>query len=195
MWEHFKASHPDMEHMVVLEQDMIVKPGWLGDMLAVMEAKPSAGIVCWPQFTTCRPDAEGEVKEVGGGATLHRMKLLEQTGGWDEQFFMFRFDSWICLLAKTFGWKTYVVTKYAHRKRGYNAAKDGVEHRRPHRAVKSYPAWQEEQIKSHALYKRLVKAHGLEAHDPTPAWPWPARREGANWIVRRGGATFTIPAE
>ena len=195
MWEFFKANHPDMKHMAVLDQDMIVKPGWLGDMLSVMESKPSAGIVCWPQFTTCRPDDEGEVKEVGGGATLHRMELLEQTGGWDERFFMFRFDSWICLLAKSSGWKTCVVTKYGRRKRGYNASKDGVEHRHPHRAVRSYPAWREEQVKSHALYKRLVKAHHLEASDPTPSWPWPARREGSNWIVQRGGNTFTVPAE
>lgn len=188
MWKVIKNKLPHTKYFVTLDQDMYVKPGWLQDMIDAITVNTKIGIVSWPQFTKQKVHKNGEVLAAGAGATLYRMRTLANTNGWEPGFLMYRFDTWICLLAKKFGWKTHVVTKYIEtQKKGYNASGVGVMHRHPHKGIVRCKTWQEEQVKSHHLFKKLIHKHGLNAYDRTPLWPWPAKRLGLDhWEVRRG---------
>jgi glycosyltransferase involved in cell wall biosynthesis len=188
MWEMIKKELPRTKYFVTLDQDMYVKKGWLADMMQAMGGNTKIGIVSWPQFTKQDVQRNGEVLAAGAGATLYRMRTLDDTKGWEPGFLMYRFDTWICLLAKKFGWKTHVVTKYIEtQKKGYNASDVGVMHRHPHKGIVRCSTWQEEQVKSHHLFKKLINKHKLSAYDRTPLWPWSAKRLGPDhWEVRRG---------
>ena len=189
IWTALTDAVPDMKYLAILDQDVKVKADWLSDMVETMESDAAVGIVGWPQFTKQKPDFAGYVPEVMGATVLFRTATLKETGGWDPRFFMYRFDTWMSLLARYHNWKTKVVMRYYGS--GYRNVRErlkesrGVEHVHMHRGILRYPYWREEQVKSAILYNQLVKEHGLQDINPFGEWPdgWRVRAHGKNRIV------------
>ena len=198
MRKKLEEAIPGMEYMMVLDQDMVVKSDWLKDMLDTIESDPKVGMVSWPHFTKQTPDKNGYVSEVGAGATLHRTEMLRETGGWDPRFFMYRFDSWMSLLAKHHGWSTKVVMRYYEGfKNNIERIREtrGIHHVSMHRGIRLYSKWQQAQVHSAILFNELIKKHGLEKINPFNEWPdgWRVKKFGPNrTLFKLGGGDNAV---
>jgi GT2 family glycosyltransferase len=108
-------------YVAILNPDTEPQPGWLGGLVAALDADPAIGLatsrivldsdrdrinacgmdVHIAGFTTCRglgeaADRHGspaEVAAVSGAAFIIRRDLLERIGGFDDEFFMYMEDT------------------------------------------------------------------------------------------------------
>ena len=118
--------------LATLNDDAIASPEWLGELVAVIESRPDAGM-CASQvrlLETGRIDsagmlicADGSSKQRGhlerpeeyqrqeevllpsGSAALYRRAMLDEIGGFDEDFFLYCEDTDLGLRAQWAGWK------------------------------------------------------------------------------------------
>jgi GT2 family glycosyltransferase len=121
--------------MAILNQDLVVDPGWLEEMARVAAAHPEAGafgskIMLFEQrdhFHSAgdlygsdgipvnrgvwqkdegQYDQAGEVFGACGGAAVYRRRLLDEIGGFDETFFMYCEDVDLAWRQQLAGWRT-----------------------------------------------------------------------------------------
>jgi GT2 family glycosyltransferase len=118
--------------LAVLNDDAIAAPQWLGGLLDVIESRPDAGmcasqvrllgsgqidsagmLICADgsskQRGHLRPPEEyrrpEEVLLPSGSAALYRRAMLDEVGGFDEDFFLYCEDTDLGLRARWAGWK------------------------------------------------------------------------------------------
>jgi GT2 family glycosyltransferase len=130
----FRAS--SAPYLATLNDDAVADPGWLAALVSALEARPDAGM-CASQvrlFGEHRLDsagmlmaADGSSKQRGqgrppedfpvaeeallpsGSAALYRRPMLEQLGGFDDDFFLYCEDTDLGLRARWAGWKCLYV--------------------------------------------------------------------------------------
>jgi GT2 family glycosyltransferase len=124
--------------LAVLNDDTVAHPDWLGRLVGAMERRPDVGM-CAPQVRLARTDlldsagmlvaADGSSKQRGHGqpardfdreeevlfpsacAALYRRAMIEQIGGFDEDFFLYSEDTDLGLRARWAGWKCLYVPR------------------------------------------------------------------------------------
>lgn len=140
--------------VAVLNDDTVAHPDWLGRLVEAIERRPDAGM-CAPQIRLARTDlldsagmlvaADGSSKQRGHGrparefdreeevlcpsacAALYRRAMIEQIGGFDEDFFLYSEDTDLGLRARWAGWKCLYVPQAI------------VEHRYSHTSGRASP--------------------------------------------------------
>jgi GT2 family glycosyltransferase len=123
-------------YVATLNDDAVAQPGWLAALVAALEARPDAGM-CASQvrlFGETRLDSAGmlvardgsskqrghgrtpedfpvteEVLMASGSAALYRRRMLEEIGGFDDDFFLYCEDTDLGLRARWAGWKCLYV--------------------------------------------------------------------------------------
>ena len=123
-------------YVATLNDDAVADPGWLAALVRAMEARPDVGM-CAAQvrlFGEGRLDSaamliarDGSSKQRGhgrlpeafpeleetlmpsGSAALYRRRMLEETGGFDDEFFLYCEDTDLGLRARWAGWKCLYV--------------------------------------------------------------------------------------
>lgn len=129
------AKSSSAEFVAALNDDAAPRPGWLGALLRAAEASPAAGM--WASAVLLAPDSldsagmllygDGSSKQRGhrrkpdgfsrseevlapsGSAALFRRRMLEETGGFDDGFFLYCEDTDLALRAQWAGWKCVYV--------------------------------------------------------------------------------------
>jgi GT2 family glycosyltransferase len=119
-------------YVAALNDDAAPHPGWLAALVSAMDARPDAGM-CASQVRLYGEDAldsagmlvcgDGSSKQRGhgrpprffpvpeevllpsGSAALYRRAMLEQIGGFDEDFFLYCEDTDLGLRARWAGWR------------------------------------------------------------------------------------------
>jgi GT2 family glycosyltransferase len=119
-------------YLATLNDDAVAHPGWIEALVAAIERRPDAGM-CASQvrlFGEHRLDSAGmlvaldgsskqrgqgrppedfpvaeEVLMPSGSAALYRRTMLEQIGGFDDEFFLYCEDTDVGLRARWAGWK------------------------------------------------------------------------------------------
>jgi GT2 family glycosyltransferase len=123
-------------YLATLNDDAVPHPGWLAALISAMEARPDAGM-CASQVRLYGEDAldsagmlvsgDGSSKQRGharppkffpvteevlfpsGSAALYRRAMLEQIGGFDDDFFLYCEDTDLGLRARWAGWRCIYV--------------------------------------------------------------------------------------
>ena len=123
-------------YVATLNDDAVAHPGWLDALVAALEARPDAGM-CASQvrlFGEPRLDSAGmlvardgsskqrghgrppedfpvaeEVLMPSGSAALYRRAMLDEIGGFDDDFFLYCEDTDLGLRARWAGWKCLYV--------------------------------------------------------------------------------------
>lgn len=142
------------EYVALFNNDAVAQKDWLKNLLAAMESSKKTGIVTGKFMQSDRKtiDSTGEIMRrngmphprgrdevdtgqynVGeqvfaatGGASLYRIKMLEQIGLFDEKFFAYLEDVDISFRAQLAGWKVYYEPKaIAYHKVGGTSSKLG----------------------------------------------------------------------
>ena len=137
--------------LATLNDDAVAEPRWLDEMLAIMEAKPDVGM-CASQVRLAGRDqldsagmlicADGSSKQRGhlasprdfgreeevllpsGSAALYRREMLDQIGGFDEDFFLYCEDTDLGLRGRWAGWKCwYAPQAVAHHHYSHTAGR------------------------------------------------------------------------
>jgi GT2 family glycosyltransferase len=163
---------PDAEYLVVMDQDVEVKPGWLRMMVATANANTDAGIIAWPLANRYREvTTTGVVSEVASVCNLHRIRPLltaqERWGGpWEERMFMHKFDSLICQRMNQLGYRTYLVLDLYKPHVCWPDQPALIAHHHPHAGVHRNPHWKKIFERSKALYARLQKQEGWREWTP-----------------------------
>jgi GT2 family glycosyltransferase len=119
-------------YLATLNDDAVAHPGWLAALVAALDARPDVGM-CASQvrlFGEPRLDSAGmlvardgsskqrghsrppedfpvteEVLMPSGSAALYRRRMLEEIGGFDDDFFLYCEDTDLGLRARWAGWK------------------------------------------------------------------------------------------
>lgn len=126
----------DAEYIAVLNDDAAAEPAWLAELTRALDAEPRAGMAaCEVALAgTDRLDSaamllcgdgsskqRGHGKPVGsfrkkegalapsGSAAMYRRTMLEDTGGFDEAFFLYCEDTDLALRAQWAGWRCLYV--------------------------------------------------------------------------------------
>lgn len=127
---HSSASR----YCAVLNDDAVPCPRWLESLIAALEANPQAGMAAsqirlagagtidsagmviaadGSSLQRAHRDAQsppaGEVLLPSGCAALYRREVIQQTGGFDEEFFLYCEDTDLGLRAQRFGWSCVYV--------------------------------------------------------------------------------------
>ena len=130
-WRHSRAPY-----LATLNDDATPDPGWLAALLDAIEAHPDAGM-CASQVRLAgratldsagmlvardgsskqrgqlaSPEAFSDMQEVllpSGSAALYRRALIEEIGGFDDDFFLYCEDTDLGLRARWAGWKCLYV--------------------------------------------------------------------------------------
>ncbi len=128
---NFACRDSRSEFVAALNDDAIVDPGWLAALVAAADSQPRAGM--WASCVRLsdgeldsagmllygdgsskqrghrRPPGEfaaaAEVLMPSGSAALYRRAMLEQVGGFDEDFFLYCEDTDLGLRAQWAGWQ------------------------------------------------------------------------------------------
>jgi GT2 family glycosyltransferase len=122
--------------LATLNDDAIADPHWLEELLAVMESMPDVGMCASQVRLAGRKEldsagmlicADGSSKQRGhlaspgeysrggealapsGSAALYRRAMLDEIGGFDEDFFLYCEDTDLGLRARWAGWKCWYV--------------------------------------------------------------------------------------
>jgi GT2 family glycosyltransferase len=160
--------------LATLNDDTVAHPGWIEALLRAAEARPDAGM-CASQIRLTgegRLDSAGmlmcpdgsskqrghlqapekfaspeEVLLPSACAALYRRKMLEETGGFDEDFFLYSEDTDLGLRARWAGWKClYVPEAVVEHRYSYSAGRASplkayyVERNRLFVIAKNFPA-------------------------------------------------------
>ena len=172
MNQGFQASAAP--YLAALNDDAVAHPGWLEALVSAMEVRPDTGM-CASQvrffgerfldsagMLVARdgsskqrghgkppedfPEAE-ETLFPSGSAALYRRAMLEDIGGFDDQFFLYCEDTDLGLRARWAGWKCrYVPEAVAEHHYSYSAGRASpvkayyVERNRLFVLVKNFPA-------------------------------------------------------
>ena len=161
-------------YVATLNDDAVAHPDWLAAIVSALHARPDAGM-CASQvrlFGEPRLDSAGmlvardgsskqrghgrrpedfpvleEVLMASGSAALYRRSMLEDTGGFDDSFFLYCEDTDLGLRARWAGWKCLYVPQavvehhYSHSAGGASPLKAYfVERNRLFVLVKNFPA-------------------------------------------------------
>jgi GT2 family glycosyltransferase len=160
-------------YIAALNDDAVAAPGWLDALIAAMKRDPragmcasrvrlqgtdrldSAGMLLYADGTSKqrgqgRPASEydrpEEVLMPSGSAALYRRAMLEETGWFDEEFFLYCEDTDLGLRARWAGWKCLYVPeaevehRYSHSTGAASPLKAYyVERNRLRVVVKNYP--------------------------------------------------------
>jgi GT2 family glycosyltransferase len=125
-------SQSSSPFLAILNDDAIASPQWLGELLDVIESRPDVGM-CASQVRLLESGqidsagmlicADGSSKQRGhfrapgeycrreevllpsGSAALYRRAMLDEIGGFDEDFFLYCEDTDLGLRARWAGWK------------------------------------------------------------------------------------------
>lgn len=183
IYHEFLKRHPDAEYLAIIDQDIEVQPGWLGDMLEVAGKHEDCGVVAWPQaYRLKHPPVDGVVSEVASMCNLHALKPLKEVeekwgGPFDEQFFFHKFDSLICQRLNQLGYRTRLVMKYYRHGVRWERQAGGIVHHHPHQGVRRNPRCNQIIKKSKRLYAQLQRREGWKnwyPAQPAEAAPAPA---------------------
>jgi len=161
--------------LATLNDDAVADPHWIEEMLAVMESRPDVGM-CASQVRLAGRDAldsagmlicaDGSSKQRGhlvspsvyfrseetllpsGSAAVYRRAVLDEIGGFDENFFLYCEDTDLGLRARWAGWKCwYAPQAVAHHHYSHTAGRATplkayyVERNRLFLLVKNFPFW------------------------------------------------------
>jgi GT2 family glycosyltransferase len=126
------CSSSQSSFLATLNDDTVATPRWLEELLATMESRPDAGmcasqvrlmgreqldsagmLICGDGSSKQRghlasPDEYRRQEEVlapSGSAALYRRAMLDEVGGFDEDFFLYCEDTDLGLRARWAGWK------------------------------------------------------------------------------------------
>jgi GT2 family glycosyltransferase len=127
------AVERDAKYVALLNNDAVAERGWLGHLVKFLDDNPKAGIVTskileaggekldstgdiYTTWGLPYPRGRGEednkqydkqtwVFGASGGASLYRIKMLDQIGLFDEDFFAYFEDGDISFRAQLAGWK------------------------------------------------------------------------------------------
>jgi glycosyltransferase involved in cell wall biosynthesis len=166
IYHEFLKRHPNAEYLVIIDQDIEVRPNWLVDMIAVAEQYEGCGIVAWPQAYRLKPQpVGGVVSEVASMCNLHTiqtLKAVEATWGgpFDERFFFHKFDSLICQRLNQLNYQTRLVMKYYRRGVKCALQAGGIVHHHPHQGVRRHPQYKQIIRQSKQLYANLQRREG-----------------------------------
>ncbi|MDZ4814692.1 MAG: glycosyltransferase family 2 protein [Verrucomicrobiota bacterium] len=135
-----EALKAGASHILVINPDCEVESGFLGPLLEVMERNPDAGVVCpmildretgkvqafggtgslsSGRFHRAHHDSSPETFEHGtisetyfppGACFLVRREVLEELGGFDENFFLYNEDVDFGIRTRKAGWKIFAVS-------------------------------------------------------------------------------------
>jgi GT2 family glycosyltransferase len=173
IWRWMTNKIPDMRYLVIMDQDVVCLKGWLDDMLELMEARRNAGIIAWPCANMGdRPVREdGCISKAASVCNLHLVEAIEAVGGWDETFFMYRFDSLFADRTNNAGYRTYVQMKYYRPGVAWKKQTGGIIHDHPHQGIKRNPRWQKLREESDSYYRRVMSEEGWVEFDPMSEAP------------------------
>jgi GT2 family glycosyltransferase len=162
-------------YLATLNDDAMAHPQWLDALVGAIERRPDVGM-CASQVRLFGEDGldsagmlvcrDGSSKQRGrgkrpedfpvteevlfpsGSAALYRRELLDQTGGFDEHFFLYCEDTDLGLRARWAGWKClYVAQAVVEHRYSHSAGRASplkayyVERNRLFVLLKNYPAW------------------------------------------------------
>lgn len=169
IFEYFRNHSPGLEFLVIMDQDVRVLPKWLEDMLELSLARKNAGIVAWPCANMGnRPvRRDGCISKAASVCNLHRMQSIVDVGGWDPNFFMYRFDSLFADRLNNAGWRSYIQMKYFQPGVDWDKQNGGgIIHDHPHEGIKRNPNWQKLRAQSDRYYRELMQREGWGEFDP-----------------------------
>jgi GT2 family glycosyltransferase len=133
---NFALPHVNGDYIVVLNQDMVVEPGWLNQPVSLLEASPEVGAVSPMMVLYDSPDLINSlgqnvhvtglgfnrwlghpradagntpfpVSGIHGGAFVIRRTILDQIGGWDDTGFLYHEDVELSWLLHVTGSEIY----------------------------------------------------------------------------------------
>lgn len=202
--------------LATLNDDAAPSPGWLAALVRTMAAHPEAGmcasrirlagtglldsagmLICADGSSKQRGhgqrpeefDAEEEVLFPSACAALYRRQMLEETGGFDESFFLYSEDADLGLRARWAGWRCIYVPdaivdhRYSHTAGRASALKAYlVERNRLYLIAKNFPAAELARVPPAAMSRYF--------------WHWRAlveRRGTAGRFREEGGAGWRLP--
>ena len=202
IFHEFLKRHSDAEHLVVIDQDIEVQPGWLNDMLGIARQYEDCGVVAWPQAYRLEKHkpVNGVVSEVASMCNLHVIQTLKEVeakwgGPFDEQFFFHKFDSLICQRLNQLGYRTRLVMKYYRSGLRWEQQTGGIVHHHPHQGVRRHPRCRHIIRHSKRLYTTIQRREGWTNWYPGPQpveRPKPAKesKSAGAPAVRRSGKTL-----
>ena len=163
--------------IALLNNDAVAEPQWLDALLAEVEANPEVGMVASKILVASRPgvidkighgiywdgqnrgrgsgetdsgqyDHDREILWPDGCAALYRKSMLDQIGGFDEDFFAYADDAELGLRARSAGWRArYAPAAVVHHQRGATLGKWNparihlIERNRIWLALIHFPLW------------------------------------------------------
>ena len=171
---NFGARGSQSEYVAALNDDAIVHPGWLQALVKAADSQPQAGM--WAscvRLSETEMDSAGmllfgdgsskqrghrqppnefknpaEVLLPSGSAALYRRQMLEQTGGFADDFFLYCEDTDLGLRARWAGWSChYVPDAVVDHRYSQSAGRVSplkayyVERNRLRVAIRNFPAW------------------------------------------------------
>ncbi len=183
------ALEQEAEYVALLNNDATVDKGWLKALVEASEAEPDGGIVTGKILNQdgSRIDSTGEhysnwglpyprgrgeavsdtydkdtfVFGASGGASLYRVKMLNQIGLFDEDFFAYYEDVDLSFRAQLAGWKvSYVPQALAYHQIGATSSK--IKGFTTYQTLKNLPMLLVKNIPRKYLYKvgwRYTLAH------------------------------------
>lgn len=171
-----QAIEDGLKYVATLNNDAVADKDWLKNLLAVLDKNPQVGIVTSKLLTADgkRLDSTGDYLSVwglpyprgrgesdidkydidtdifgaSGGASLYRVKTLEEVGLFDEDFFAYYEDVDLSFRAQLAGWKVrYQPAAIAYHQIGATSSK-----------IKGFATYQTMKNQQVLLYKNLPKA-------------------------------------
>jgi len=165
------------DYVALLNNDAVAEPQWLESMITEIEVDPAVGMVASKILVAGRPnvidkvghgiywdgqnrgrgsgetdcgqfDTEREILWPDGCAALYRRRMLDEIGGFDEDFFAYADDAELGLRGRSAGWRArYAPGAVVHHLRGTTMGKYSaerirlIERNRVWLAAKHFPLW------------------------------------------------------
>ena len=163
--------------VALLNNDAVAEPQWVEALVREMQVDPQVGMVASKILVAGRPgvidkvghgiywdgqnrgrgsgdvdcgqfDTEREILWPDGCAALYRKQMLDEIGGFDEDFFAYADDAELGLRGRSAGWRArYAPDAVVHHHRGTTMGKWSperirlIERNRVWLAVKHFPLW------------------------------------------------------
>jgi GT2 family glycosyltransferase len=172
-----RAIEDGLKYVATLNNDAVADKDWLKNLVAVLDKNPKTGIVTSKLLTADgkrldstgdyltvwglpyprgrgesaidKYDGDTDIFAASGGASLYRVKMLKETGLFDEDFFAYYEDVDLSFRGQLAGWKIrYQPKSIAYHQIGATSSK-----------VKGFATYQTMKNQQLLLYKNLPKAH------------------------------------